>query len=363
MPSSFPVTPRLSAVAPWQEGYEEGYFQGRQQAYAARQHFKPPVRDLHVLYVTSGKGYPYSPIDDAIQTTLQGMVRRLSVTPAQGDPATEAAVCKPDVMIALDGMYLSTEQVERIRRMGIPTAVWMTDDPYYTDMTPLWATHYDYVFTLELNCVSLYESLGCKPFYLPFAAHTETFRPIHNPKLYRRDISFVGSAYAKRIQYFQPIIGRLMLNRTIFIGNGWNRMPSYRKYAKGIELNRWMGPAETAAVYNSSKMIINLHRAHDDEINKNSRRISAASPNPRTFEINACGTLQLCDERADLSSFYKPGEEIVTYRSPAELIEKAVYYLTHEEERKEIALRALDRTFREHTYTHRLDRMLTVIQP
>ncbi|MGM0882785.1 MAG: glycosyltransferase family protein [Bacillota bacterium] len=57
------------------------------------------------------------------------------------------------------------------------------------------------------------------------------------------------------------------------------------------------------------------------------------------FEIAACGTLQLTDIRADLDRFYTPGEEIVTYASPQEMIEKNEYYLHHEHERQTIALR------------------------
>ncbi|MXO80963.1 glycosyltransferase, partial [Paenibacillus sp. OT2-17] len=61
--------------------------------------------------------------------------------------------------------------------------------------------------------------------------------------------------------------------------------------------------------------------------------------------------------------FYKPGEEIETYSSQQELLEKVEFYLTHEKERHEIALRALERTLREHTYGHRIDQLLSVIFP
>ncbi|MNM65500.1 Spore protein YkvP [compost metagenome] len=109
-------------------------------------------------------------------------------------------------------------------------------------------------------------------------------------------------------------------------------------------------------------MVINLHRAHDDDtINNNAVKLSADSPNPRTFEISASGTLQLIDQRADLARFYKPGVEIETYESPQELLEKVDFYLTHEKERRDIALRGLERTYAEHTYSHRINEMLSVI--
>ncbi|MNJ52710.1 Spore protein YkvP [compost metagenome] len=123
-----------------------------------------------------------------------------------------------------------------------------------------------------------------------------------------------------------------------------------------------MGPGDTAEVYSGSKIVLNLHRSpHDESVNNNTIGLTAASPNPRTFEISACATLQLADVREDLSNFYIPGQEIETFSSPSELYEKVNYYLSHEAERREIALRALERTYREHTYSHRLHEILSRI--
>ena len=97
------------------------------------------------------------------------MVRQLSLTDAKQDVA-EASRTRPDLVLVLDGMYLPVEQMDAVRAMGIRTAVWMTDDPYYTDMTIGWVHHYDYVFTLEFNCVAHYQNLGrAQVHYLPFA--------------------------------------------------------------------------------------------------------------------------------------------------------------------------------------------------
>lgn len=121
-------------------------------------------------------------------------------------------------------------------------------------------------------------------------------------------------------------------------------------------------PQETAVAYSGSKIVINLHRSHiDDAVNNNALYIPAVSPNPRTFEIAASGTLQLSDARDDLGSFYKVGEEIDTFSSSRELMDKIQYYLTHEEERREMSLRAFERTLRDHTYTRRLSQLLTII--
>ncbi|WP_375546930.1 glycosyltransferase [Paenibacillus sp.] len=358
-----PIEKARGREAGYQVGYDEGYLKGRAD-YIFRTHSVTfPFRQLHILYVTSGKGFPYSPIDEAISSTLRGMVAQLTVIePGQlGSEVVNQVM--PDLVLVLDGMYVPNDQLDAVRKLGFKTAVWLTDDPYYSDLTVGNVSHYDYVFTLESECIPIYQQLGCSQVHhLPFAAYPGHYKPIGMPSIRRREVSFIGSAYLNRIDYLNPIMDRLMQHNTIINGLWWDRLPSYTAYGDRIEVNKWMDPVQTAETYSASKIVINLHRSHEDHsVNYNTTQIPAASPNPRTFEISACGTLQLSDYRSDLTKFYTPGKEIETYRSPAELIDKIEYYLTHEKERRDIALGALERTLGEHTYGHRLNQMLSVI--
>lgn len=342
------------------DGFAEGYLRGRAKVIMGIPKQGFPFRQIKVLYVGSGKGFPYSPIDEAIIATLETLVAEVIVT-VTGEPIHElAASHRPDIVLVLDGMILPTEQIDAIRELGIRTAIWLTDDPYYMDFTTQIAPHYDYVFTLERNCIDYYRSIGCNHvFFLPFAAYSEHFRPTLTLSPVRRKISFIGSAYLNRIQFFQPIIGGLMDKGLVINGIWWDRLPEYTNYAHQIELNKWMGPAETAGVYSGSKIVINLHRsAYDEAVNNNTTGLMGISPNPRTFEISACGTLQLVDVRDDITNFYTPGVEIETYSNPEELMDKVNFYLTHEKERQEIALRALERTHRDHMYGNRVNQLL-----
>ncbi|GIP29946.1 spore maturation protein [Paenibacillus sp. J23TS9] len=351
--------------AGYQSGHDEGYLKGRADYIVSQHTASFPFRQVHVLYIASGKGFPYSPIDEAISSTLRGMVSQLTVI-EPGQPISEIAYqIMPDLVLVLDGMFIENEQLDLIRQQGIKTAIWLTDDPYYTDMTTENVNHYDYIFTLESNCIPYYQQLGCpQVHHLPFAAYAEHYKPERTRSAQRREVSFIGSAYWNRVEYLNPIMDRLMQHNTIINGIWWDRLPNYAAYQDRIELNKWMGPQETSEAYNASKIVINLHRSHeDDSVNNNAVKIPAASPNPRTFEISACATLQLTDARSDLVKFYTPGREIETYSSPEELLDKVEYYLTHEKERRDIALNALDRTMREHTYGNRLNQMLSIVFP
>ncbi|OCT14001.1 spore maturation protein cgeB [Paenibacillus pectinilyticus] len=360
----------------YQAGYSSGVRLGLCEAImqkAVRDRAPSPVWNVRVLYITSGKGFPYGPLDIAIIEALRPLVRELIIGNSDkdavhiGNPTatieTLAARHRPDLMIVLDGMNLALDVVDRVRRMGIRTAVWLTDDPYYTDLTASYAPHYDFMFTLEINCVQLYREMGCaQVHYLPLAFQPEMFRPKNVPVGMQRDISFIGSAYWNRVALFDQIAPYLATKRVFISGIWWERLRQYKLLAPQIQLNTWMTPEQTANAYNGAKIVINMHRAFDDQsYNNNSRRIQGASPNPRTFEISGCGVLQLTDIRSDLVNFYTPGYDIVTYSSPEELVHLMNHYLIHEEERKQIALRGLYRTMRDHTYTNRLITMLSIV--
>lgn len=352
-------------IAGHRDGHEEGYLRGCANVIVSRPAQTFAFRQIHVLYVASGKGLPYSPLDEAIIATLQTLTAQVTVSDPRQPISDIAAQLRPDLLIALDAMDIPLEQIDAVRQLGIQTAVWLTDDPYYTDMTVAMAPHYDHIFTLELNCVELYRQLGCSSVhYLPFAAHATQYFPLTTPAPVRREVSFTGSAYWNRVHFFNPILPQLMARKIQINGIWWDRIPEYQAYGEKIELGKWMSPKETNESYNGTKIVINLHRSHeDDSVNNNALKIPGVSPNPRTFEIAASTTLQLTDAREDLARFYKAGEEIETYCSQQELLEKIEFYLTHEKERRNIALRGLERTLKEHTYGHRLDRMLSIIYP
>jgi spore maturation protein CgeB len=369
---------RLGREEGYRAGYESGKYLGRCEAVVRKAEADRGFLgywDVRVLFVTSGKGYPYAPIDQAVIDSLRPLVREVVVGNMPGDPIrignpgadleTLVAQYRPDVMLVLDGMNLPIEIVRRIRESGIKTAVWLTDDPYYTDNTVKMAPYYDFMFTLELNCVQLYQEMGCpQVHYLPFGSMPQLFRPKQVPYGLRHDICFIGSAYWNRVAVFDHIAPYLASKKVFISGIWWERMQNYKLLEAQMKPGAWLGPEETAQMYNAAKIVINLHRAHDDsDYNNNSRQITAVSPNPRTFEISGCGALQLTDYRQDAARFYTPDQEMVTYGSAEELVDKMDYFLHHEEERQRISLNGLYRTVRDHTYLNRLSQLLKIVFP
>lgn len=345
----------------YRQGWNDGYHYGRSQAIFAQTAEETGILyDLHVVFVAEG----LFALNEGIQSALSRLVSRVTVVnPAQPDAANHIASLQPDLVLVLNGIHaFPAEQAAALGRMGIRTAVWFADDPYYTDLSATVAPHYDYVFTHELNIVSFYEKLGCRRvFYLPLAASRHIFYPQPVSREFRPDVCFIGTAFWNRVRFFDKIVPYLRGKHIMISGGLWNRLKHYNRLKNSIHLAGT--PFEqTASYYSGAKIVINLHRASVDlQHNKNSRGLAGSSVNPRTFEISACGTLQITDIRQDLTNFYVPGKEIETYSSERELIDKINHYLANEDQRSEIALQGLQRTLRDHTYRNRLIKMMSTL--
>jgi spore maturation protein CgeB len=75
----------------------------------------------------------------------------------------------------------------------------------------------------------------------------------------------------------------------------------------------------------------------------------------RVFEVPACGGFLLTQDAENLRDYYEPGKEIATFTDTQDLVAQCAYWLEHDHERQEVARAGFARTWREHTFAHRLD--------
>ncbi|MFH1089957.1 MAG: glycosyltransferase, partial [Pseudomonadota bacterium] len=84
--------------------------------------------------------------------------------------------------------------------------------------------------------------------------------------------------------------------------------------------------------------------------------------NQRVFDVPACGAFLLTDYRRQIEGGFEVGREVICYRETEEALDLAGYYDRHERERINIALRGRDRVLAEHTYVHRLNRLVEQVR-
>lgn len=352
-----------ASAAGFASGYENGLRDGAcEYLYRHLQPAAPPRKDCRILYIPQG----FEGIDQGVIEALRLTVRDVYVA----DPARmaeQAALIRPDWVLVLNGLHVfpanHLEQVDAVRSLGIRTAIWFADDPYVTADTMYIAPRYDVVLTHELSTIPMYRERGCaEVIYMPLAVDHGRFKPMTVEERYRSDVCFIGQAFWNRVEMFDAL-APFLKNRKVFIAGGlWDRMKHYKTMQRFIRLG-WLPVDESIKYYNGARIVINLHRTTEvGQDNKNVLNLPGRSINPRTYEISACGTLQLTDCREDLPNYYTPGSDIETYADAGEMRSKLEHYLSHEDDRRTIALRGLKRTLTEHTYVRRLQQIAEVLQ-
>lgn len=81
----------------------------------------------------------------------------------------------------------------------------------------------------------------------------------------------------------------------------------------------------------------------------------------RVWDILACGGFLLTNYQAEIPDFFEIGKDLETYESMAELEDKVQYYLSHEEERMEIAISGYEKVAALHSYEVRLAQMIKIL--
>lgn len=169
-------------------------------------------------------------------------------------------------------------------------------------------------------------------FWLPPAFEPGCYRPgifdfkkeewINAAPLRRYDLSFVGHVNnQKRMEALDRV---------------FSAVPNFFYGTKRFE--------KCATIYNQSKVVFNI--AHADDINM------------RVFEVLGCRTLLLTENIPTIHELFKDGVHLVTYNSIDDAIEKAKYYIEHDEERERIAEAGYQEVITKHTYKHRVDEVL-----
>ena len=83
-------------------------------------------------------------------------------------------------------------------------------------------------------------------------------------------------------------------------------------------------------------------------------------PSNRLFDALSCGTFVISDNIPSAETLFEGG--IVTYEDENDLDNKINYYLTHEEERVEIAKKGQKIVLENHTFDNRIQKIIAVLK-
>lgn len=253
---------------------------------------------------------------------------------------TAANYYQPDYLLVIKGDTLFSETIDHINKLGVITINWYPD---WFDSWK-WIIHHAPAYSVFINCCQeTYRRLnqaGIKNYYLAFAAPTMKRRS-KIKKIY--PLTFIGQHTPRRELYFQPLA---KLGLRIW-GPRWENS-SLRHLAHPP-----VSVAVTHEIIQQSHLVVNILNGSD--------RHQPTAINIRTFETTALGTCLLVRADSLLPRYFKPNKELITFTSPRNLYQKAVYYLNHPLEREKIALAGYNRILKDHTFAKRLKQLFRIV--
>lgn len=261
---------------------------------------------------------------------------------------------RPDLLFIDTGETIYPETLKSITKMKQRPVIinWLLDDPFRDPNLGnvlKGLPFYDYLFIFDPYYIAPLKYAGAKDVrYLPLACDPDVHRKFNLSlkeivKL-KSEVCFVGALTPKRVQFFNKWNG---FDLGLW---GWNAkiLKNYPK-VKGFYRGKAFGEM-LSKIFSCSQIVLNMH--HDQSVH---------GLNLRTFEAAGCGAFQLVDYVEEVQRLFLVGEEIVTYENYHDLKDKITYYLKHDSEREEIGRNAQKRVYNEHTYRHRMNRILETI--
>jgi spore maturation protein CgeB len=212
--------------------------------------------------------------------------------------------------------------------------------------------HADAVFCFEEDDVLFYQKLNKKAYFLPLACDPNVYYPTKNKK--DIDILFVGNIYSssKRKKLLKLLTKQYPHLNLLFYGP----YKPYYKYPvqwlfreqKSIFRNINIPPEKVNELYGRCKIALNIHH---------SQTIQGA--NQRVFESSGAGAYQICDANPFIESLF-PNGEIGLYNNEKQLI--ACVNEALQNDTSEAAKKACETVLSNHTFLHRVKKMLAIIE-
>lgn len=267
---------------------------------------------------------------------------------------------KPDVLFVTN---CPPYHPDFLRKLSLYKVLYSTDDPGATYMRTIPYLHaYDHVmfcapgYSADFSLEEKMRYCGMiNADWLPIAVMDFEFDTQQKEDMlfcHHRDIAaiYIGKPWRQKIDLLfrcKQALGKSLRIHGLF------------KWRHNLYVNArygcpgWIRPVsfpERVKLYQRSKVGLNMHWNQ------------YGFGNQRLFHLPANGVMQISDCRSLVGHVFKDGEEIVTYSSAEELIEKAQYYICHDAEREEIARKAYRRVIREYRFKTVMQRATQTIR-
>jgi O-antigen biosynthesis protein len=194
------------------------------------------------------------------------------------------------------------------------------------------AKQFDYAFFNQKDAAE--EAGGV---WLPHAAEPMAYPKIDIIKKY--DVCFIG--------HIQDVVNYNGFTRTDALDRLFKEIPNFYYGSRHPAFPDRNLFEDAGKKFSQSKIVFNI--SIKDDINM------------RVFETLSTGSFLLTNWIPTLGDLFEDGKHLETYKTLDEMVEKAKYYLEHDDERELIARTGHEEFIAKHTYKHRVETILSIV--
>jgi spore maturation protein CgeB len=256
------------------------------------------------------------------------------------------ASLKPDLVLTVGGIGLDPPALHALRVGSPATWVnWFPGDLRAARPAKQLAAAYDRIYLSGTDVVEDVRAHGASNAeFLALACDPSVHKPLRAKGPFRANVVFAGEATEHR----EELLTELVEFGLALWGESW-RKTSLRDYCRGT-----LPSVEDYVRANAGATVaVNIHHASLEV-----PPVRGGSLNERVFELAAIGVAQVVDGRGDLAAHFEDGREVLAFETPAELKGQVKRALQENSYRERLAGAARQRALSEHTYMHRLSRLL-----
>jgi spore maturation protein CgeB len=251
---------------------------------------------------------------------------------------------KPDVVMCLT-QALTEEVLHEVRKKGCRVVAWWGDTAANMHGKGLCHKNIDLIFIKDHYAAFKLKTLGLPAFQLYEAMNPLWHRPMIDQQ--NTSITIAGSFYD-----YRHFLTEQLLEKKVEVELYGARLPYWAsEEIKKKHTGRFIVKEEKSKVFGQSLAVLNSTAMSE-----------FASVNCRAFEVAGTGALQIMEYRPSIEECFEPDKEILLYKTFDELIALIDRAKADQQRTKSIRAAAAKRALNDHTYRHRLNHILQMVE-
>jgi len=262
---------------------------------------------------------------------------------------------KPDVVFVYSTIWIGSKTLEKIK-LFVKKIILQWSCPIEEKWKNLSFNKFDFIVSSSTSIADYFSKKGIPSFYWQQAFDKTILDQLSIEISAKKDLVFIGNFTSFHSYRYEIIEYLLQNNINIDVyGDGKDSMPD--DSILKLKIKKPLNGIEMFEKYNQYKMALHIYGEGKENNGIDWTSFAGAK---RNFEITGIGTTLLTSYQKNLKELFNE-DEILTFKTKEECLEKVRYYLNKPIELKNIAQAGQKKTLKEHTFVNRAESLLKLI--